>query len=134
MPQYRTLTDAMAVRNRLAHGFAPGDGVTQSLSQSLLDTVGQLLRRERAVSGATESISEVGVEEIVNWFLSEFENPAEHVPYKTAEGGYQYYAGGPYDARDEISDQFSDVRQEVIDEAVDRIEQNGTEWVRKGDY
>ena len=35
------------------------------------------------------------VEAMVEWFLDNFEDPAEHTPHESAEGGYQYIWGGP---------------------------------------
>jgi len=33
---------------------------------------------------------------MADWFLANFENPAECTPYESAEGGYQWIWGGPY--------------------------------------
>ncbi|MFZ5780405.1 MAG: hypothetical protein ACOY4R_09435 [Pseudomonadota bacterium] len=64
------------------------------------------------------------------WFYTYFEDPANETPYESAEGGYQYIWGGPYDARDELNDEFDGiVPEEVIEDAVKRVEQEGTiEW------
>lgn len=132
---FRAITSAMPVRNRVAHGYTPGTSDLRSVTQSLLRVAAQLMRRERD-SSRQESQEEtpVTVTEMVDWFHSEFENPVQHVPYESAEGGYQYYAGGPYDARDELTDRFPEVSESLVEEAAKIIEGEGTEWVRKGDY
>jgi hypothetical protein len=63
------------------------------------------------------------------WFLSNFEDPAENTPYESAEGGYQYIWGGPYDARDQIEGNFGDqISQEIIDEVVDNLQSVAWDW------
>jgi hypothetical protein len=39
---------------------------------------------------------------LVLWFLTQYENPVESCPYLSAEGGYQWIWGGPYDAQEEL--------------------------------
>ena len=68
-------------------------------------------------------------EALVEWFFKRFEDPAHRLPYVSAEGGYQWIYGGPYDARDEIEVSFPNEREDIIDAAVDEIEAEGvTEW------
>ncbi|MDX8326726.1 hypothetical protein [Agrobacterium tumefaciens] len=73
------------------------------------------------------------IEAMVQWFHENYEDPAIRTPYESAEGGYQWIWGGPYDAREEIGDQFSDIADEAeIDAAVDEVEKDGlVEWVPK---
>lgn len=68
------------------------------------------------------------VERMVAWFFQNFEDPAERTPYESAEGGY-IYIWGRADAREELSDAFPRVTDALIDEAVDEIEEDGSEWV-----
>jgi hypothetical protein len=70
------------------------------------------------------------MEEMVEWFLERFEDPAERTPYESAEGGYQWIWGGPYDANEELQHEFgSRVPLSVIEEAVAEIEIDGLlEW------
>ena len=69
------------------------------------------------------------IEALVKWFFERFEDPAHRVPYVSAEGGYQWIYGGPYDARVAIGDNFPHEAEEIIDAAVDKIESEGlTEW------
>lgn len=67
---------------------------------------------------------------IFQWFYKNFEDPAERTPYESAEGGYQWIWGGPYDAREELYSKFGDfVPESLIEEVVEEIEQDGLmEW------
>ena len=73
------------------------------------------------------------IEAMVQWFHENYEDPALRTPYESAEGGYQWVWGGPYDAREEIGDQFFDIADEAeIDAAVDEVEKDGlVEWAPK---
>jgi hypothetical protein len=66
---------------------------------------------------------------MVDWFHDNFEDPAQHTPYESAEGGYQYIWGGPYDAMDQISNTFLDATEEEVEAAIDAIQSDGTfDW------
>lgn len=72
------------------------------------------------------------------WFHQNFEDPAERTPYESAEGGYIWIWGGPYDAREELDGEFSDVISEnIIDELATELERECVEWAptpSPGDY
>jgi len=55
------------------------------------------------------------------------------MPYESAEGGYQWIWGGPYDAHEQIGDQFSDVSDEAaIEQAAAEITSDGLfDWAPK---
>lgn len=67
---------------------------------------------------------------MVQWFHENFEDPAERTPYESAEGGYQWIWGGPFDAREELDSKFAGlVPESLIEEVVEEIERDGlTEW------
>lgn len=66
------------------------------------------------------------------WFAERFEDPAENCPYESAEGGYIYIWGGPFDARDVLFDAFSgEYPDEVIEELATELEQESWEWSAK---
>jgi hypothetical protein len=78
--------------------------------------------------------------EIVEWFFATYENPddAFYDGDPTSRLGYRDVE--PHDARDEIADQFRDElatfddteREEIVDVAVDEIEEGGCrEWAVK---
>jgi hypothetical protein len=74
---------------------------------------------------------------MIAWFHQNFEDPAQKPPYESAEGGYQWIWGGPYEARDELYSKFGDIVSEsLIEEAVKEIESDGiVDWapVHTGD-
>lgn len=73
--------------------------------------------------------TEERVEAMVDWFRVNYEDPAEHTPYESREGGYQYIWGGPYDALEEIGGAFPDAPQEDIEAAVEEVQEGGTyDW------
>ncbi|MFC3322636.1 hypothetical protein [Mesorhizobium cantuariense] len=79
------------------------------------------------------------VEAMVQWFHENYEDPAVRTPYESAEGGYQWIWGGPYDAREQIGDEFSDIADEDIVEAASaEVTSDGLfDWapkVRREDY
>ena len=64
-----------------------------------------------------------------DWFNMNFENPAENTPYESSEGGYIYIWGGPYNAREELENEFGGiVSQKAIDSLVDELESECYEW------
>lgn len=78
----------------------------------------------------SELPSEEALEQMLEWFHHNFEDPAEHTPYESAEGGYQYIWGGPYEARDIFQSIWEGhVDDEVIEEAVDKVQANSFYWV-----
>jgi len=57
------------------------------------------------------------------WFHRNFEDPAQETPYNSREGGYLYIWGGPYDAREQLFDEFGSlVPERHIEEVADEIE------------
>jgi hypothetical protein len=86
------------------------------------------------VSDPPDNFNGMEIEEavalIATWFFRNFEDPAHHTPYISAEGGYQYIWGGPYDTRDIIENVFADsASEELITAAIEEIENEGFEWV-----
>lgn len=85
----------------------------------------------------TKSEAKRSVKKMVAWFFERYEDPANGVPYDGREGGYQYVNGGPFDAREVLSDEFSDGTERterIIDDAASQIEADGAEWVEVGSY
>jgi hypothetical protein len=63
------------------------------------------------------------------WFYANFEDPAESTPYDSAEGGYQYIWGGPFDAHEELEGEFGGiVPDEVIKELADELSAIAFYW------
>jgi hypothetical protein len=75
-------------------------------------------------------------EYMLYWFHRNFEDPVEETPYESAEGGYLYIWGGPYDAREELGDEFTGiVPDQIIEEVAEEIEEDGTvDWAPGPDH
>ena len=66
---------------------------------------------------------------MITWFRKRFEDPAERTPYESAEGGYIWIWGGPYDAREELTTEFTDlVSADLIDKLASEFEQECWQW------
>ncbi|WP_289118345.1 PIN domain-containing protein [uncultured Idiomarina sp.] len=86
-------------------------------------------RKKREAQMFSSLSREDAISELKAWFFSNYEDPAHSCPYETKEGGYQYIWGGPYDAREEIENEYSGVVSDsVIDEVVDDLESECLEW------
>lgn len=74
------------------------------------------------------------IDRLVTWFHEHYEDPAERLPYESREGGYQWIWGGPYDAHEELSAEFPDEGEAIIEAAVAEIEADGLfEWAPVSD-
>ena len=72
---------------------------------------------------------EVQIDTMREWFLDNFEDPAERTPYESREGGYIWIWGGPYNAREELQQVFYDiVPKDVIKELEDELEGQCVAW------
>ncbi len=69
-------------------------------------------------------------DDIIEWFLKHYEDPAEHTPYDSKEGGYIYIFGGPYDAKEELEEHFNSIEEDIINEAVRELEKISIEWAK----
>ena len=74
--------------------------------------------------------SEEQVAHMVDWFRRMYEHPVNQTPYDGEDGKYVYVWGGPFDAHDELVDEFDGlVSDETIQAAVSEVERDGTsEW------
>ena len=73
------------------------------------------------------------IEVMKAWFYENFEDPAEQTPYVSAEGGYQWIWGGPFDASEVLSSEFGEhVPEEVIEAVVAEVQADGLyDWAPK---
>ena len=67
---------------------------------------------------------------IAAWFNARFWDPAHETPYVSAEGGYIWIHGGPFDASEQLYGRFEGiVPNDLIDVAVELLERDGVyEW------
>ena len=69
------------------------------------------------------------LEEMREWFNANYEDPAYRTPYVSAEGGYIWIWGGPYDAQEELESNFGhEVPEDLIDELVEELNSQCFEW------
>lgn len=120
--EYERLDAGYWARNAIAHGGTSGE-----VSEELL---GWLCRFAAWLADPTWT----SVADMTAWFLDRYEDSVQHVPHDSTEGGYEYVFGGPYDARDVLHRQYPDAPEETIEEAVELLEAESPEWVRKGQY
>ena len=82
--------------------------------------------------------SEEQVAMMVEWFNQQFEDPQNDTPYIKEMGGFFYPWGGPFDASDQIQEEFAEaVDFDTMMLAVDRVQRDGTvEWAPRsgGDF
>lgn len=70
-----------------------------------------------------------------HWFYERYEDPVNSQPYDSREGGYIFVNGGPYDAREALEAEFSPVvKQAVIDESADELENECLYWTHTDSY
>ena len=81
---------------------------------------------------------EIQLDVMRTWFFENFEAPVERTPYESREGGYIWIWGGPYDAQEELSDEFGGVvPDDVIEELSSELNKENFQWApaeRPGDY
>lgn len=64
-----------------------------------------------------------------NWFHANYEDPVQNTPYESAEGGYIYIWGGPYEPSEELEDEFSGiVPDKVIKKLAEELSDISTVW------
>ncbi|WP_287789101.1 MULTISPECIES: hypothetical protein [Atlantibacter] len=64
-----------------------------------------------------------------NWFYENYEDPANACPYDGREGGYAYIYGGPYDAHEELQNEFSEyIKPNFIEELATELQYECVEW------
>src|SRR5437879_3588111 len=64
-----------------------------------------------------------------HWFYANYEDPVENTPYESAEGGYIYIWGGPYDPQEELDSEFGGhISDKVIAELADELRNISWEW------
>lgn len=72
---------------------------------------------------------EAASEEMKEWFYSNYEDPANSLPYISAEGGYQWIYGGPETPQEALGDNFSDeYPRELIEEVAQNITDESGLW------
>ncbi|MEJ7706170.1 MAG: hypothetical protein WKF82_02160 [Nocardioidaceae bacterium] len=119
---FNELDDAQVLRNSIAHRVG-GDRVDPAVVLRLA----QIARR-------LADPSYISVDRMVEWFRSNYMEPANGVPYDSREGGYIYISGGPYDALEVLSEQYPDALPDELEDATEILEHESDAWVRHDEY
>jgi hypothetical protein len=78
---------------------------------------------------------EVPLEDILDWFHTNYEDAVHGVFHNGRDEGYQFLPGaGPCDPLDELQAEFPDADPEVLQEAADILLPEANAWVKKGVY
>lgn len=107
--------------------------VNESLTKNLGNQLAQISNSMEYLKGMADSIPLETVEEMemALWFVDNFEDPANSVPYESKEGGYQYFSDEPYNAREVLFEKYPETDKEVIESVVEYLETISLEWVKK---
>ena len=99
---------------------------------NLSRTAGPQLDTVSPIPDVTGIKEDEAVDVIKDWFLSNFEDPAQSTPRN--DGEFLYIWGGPYDARDEIGNAFSgSAPEQIIEAAIRAVEAEGIDdWAPHG--
>lgn len=82
-----------------------------------------------------KNYAEVPLEDILEWFHTNYEDAANGVFYNGREGGYQYLPGaGPCDPLDVLQAEFPDATSEILQKAANTLVSEASAWVKKGVY
>ncbi|TCS36681.1 hypothetical protein [Reinekea marinisedimentorum] len=69
------------------------------------------------------------IEVMRTWFFQRYQDPVHECPYDGREGGYQYIHGGPYEAGEELFDEFGEfIDEEIIEKLASELEDECIEW------
>lgn len=82
------------------------------------------------------SITNGDTKEMAEWFHAHYEDPANSLPYSSADGGYQWINGGPYEPLEVLQEEFDRVYSfDTIEAAAQAIvDEDGTyEWTPRDD-
>lgn len=96
------------------------------------------IEEERRKDEEAKAAREAAVEQMIGWFLEQFEDPQNETPRDSEDGDYIFPWGGPFEAGDVLYNAFSGEHdEELILAAVKKIEADGTTlWAptSSGDY
>jgi hypothetical protein len=86
-----------------------------------------------------DTLNADGIRELMEyWFRLNYEDPTERTPYESAEGGYIWIWGGPFETREVLEEEFSGkVDDELIEELASELDNECLEWAptpQPGDY
>jgi hypothetical protein len=116
---FEQLSKLWRARNEIAHNASPHEPTRDDVS-FVLDVAMRMTTGEY-----------VSADDMVDWLLERYEDPANQLPYDSAEGGYQYQGDGPYDAEELLREQFPRAADRTIEQAVRVLNDTSIDWIRK---
>jgi hypothetical protein len=70
-----------------------------------------------------------------HWFHQNYDNPANSTPWDSEDQTYVWIWGGPYDAREELEEEFGGVVSDaLIEQLADEFSGESVEWTRHPQY
>ncbi len=76
---------------------------------------------------------EITVDSLVEWFLDNYKDPVNGVPW--VDGEYYYVYGGPFQSDGELFEHFPEVDEDIITAASEKLDEDETiEWVKRWQY
>jgi hypothetical protein len=81
---------------------------------------------ERMISGRY-----ISTDQMVQWFLEHYADPAKLVPHNSGEEKYQYRINEPYNAQEVLAENFPGATEEDLTQAVTSLEETSTEWIAR---
>lgn len=69
------------------------------------------------------------------WFRERYEDPANRTPYESAEGGYIWIYGGPFEAEEVLREEFEGViKEDVLSDLVENLQGECWDWTHTSRY
>jgi hypothetical protein len=77
---------------------------------------------------------EVQLDAMRKWFYRNYEDPVHSCPHDSSEGGYQFVYGGPYDAQEELDQEFGGtVDDDVVEKLASELDDECANWSGNSD-
>lgn len=123
-PMYELLSTAAELRNSVAH----------RVPHAALPTISELLKEVLDAASLLAREGYASPFQMIDWFRERYVEPVEILPFDSREGGYQYFAGGPYDALEVLQENFPEAEPRDVAEAASQLERESDVWIRREDY
>lgn len=92
-------------------------------------------RNQNPLAGFKRMTKDKQINFMRDWFEERYEDPAQHTPHDSSEGGYIWIYGGPFDAEEVLRDEFEGHAKEgVIEELADELSNECWHWTHTTSY
>jgi hypothetical protein len=136
-PRYELIDEYQRASDGKSFHIAPLSQLLEifEASEETVQRVEWLEHTKQDKNSYTASLSSESVdskiEEMKNWFLSNYEPPEHSLPYESRKGGYFYIWGGPYNIEDVLFEEYGlTVSEHLIRLCIEYIEEEygDIEW------